>query len=48
MYLGVQLAFLKLYPGVDISQEEDVYPSEYTSMVTYFCAILNIKKGHTN
>lgn len=38
--------FLKLYPGVDISQEEDVYPSEYISMLTQFCAILNIKKVH--
>lgn len=39
--------FLKLYPGVDISQEEDIYPSEYISMLTCFCSILNIKKGHT-
>lgn len=37
--------FLKLYPGLAISQEEDVCPNESISMLMCFCAILNIWKG---
>lgn len=40
--LGIWLTlFPKLYPGLEISQEEDIHPSECISMLLCFGALLN-------